>query len=54
MIVEIPLIPKAEAAILCKEAGRQIDRSDEHSKNEFASIRVSLERESNVNDESDL
>jgi hypothetical protein len=47
------MFPKAETSIICNEAGRQIDFSDEHPENAFRSIRVSLEPESNVNDEID-
>jgi hypothetical protein len=36
------------------DAGRQIDCNDEQSENEFVSIRVRFDSDSNVNDESDV
>jgi hypothetical protein len=39
--------------IISTEPGREIDCSDRHPESAFASIRVSFEQDSNVNDESD-
>jgi hypothetical protein len=36
------------------EAGREIDLNDEQEENAFASIRISFDPDSNVNDESEL
>jgi hypothetical protein len=36
---------------IATEEGMQIDVKDEHSKNAFRSIRISLESDSNVNEE---
>jgi hypothetical protein len=36
------------------DRGIRIDSNDEHSENAFASIRLSFEPDSNVNDESDV
>jgi hypothetical protein len=53
VILEIPVRASAEPSIICSEAGRQIDCNDEQREKAFASIRVSFDPDSNVNDESD-
>jgi hypothetical protein len=53
-MLEMPLPARAEAAIACSDAGRQSDSNDEHQESAQASIRVSFDPDSNVNDESDL
>jgi hypothetical protein len=53
LIVEIPELAKAEPSMTCNEAGRQIDLSDEQLSSALASIRFSLDPDSNVNEKSD-
>jgi hypothetical protein len=45
---------RAEPSVIWSEAGRQIESNDEQSESAYASIRVSLDPDSNVNDESDV
>jgi hypothetical protein len=52
-MIEIPVLARAEPSIWCSEAGRQIDFNIEQPENAFASIRVSFDPDSNVNDDSD-
>jgi hypothetical protein len=43
--------PKQESPIISTDDGMQIDRNDEQSRKAFDSIRISLESDSNVNEE---
>jgi hypothetical protein len=54
VMLEMPLSARAEPSIVCSDAGRQIDSNDEEPSSALASIRVSFDPDSNVNDESDL
>jgi hypothetical protein len=54
MISEIPVSENEEPYIICNEAGRQIDFSDEQPESAHGSIRVSFDPRSNVNDERDF
>jgi hypothetical protein len=52
VIVEMSVPAKAEPSIICSDAGRQTEFNDAQSESAFASIRVSFDPDSNVNDES--
>jgi hypothetical protein len=52
-MLETPERARAEPSIICNDAGRQIDFNDEQPANACASIRVSCDPDSNVNDESE-
>jgi hypothetical protein len=54
VIVELAVPEKADASIVCSEAGRQIDVNDTHSSSARDSIRFNFDPGSNANDESEL
>jgi hypothetical protein len=45
---------RAKAQIVSTDAGIKNDFTDEHSQNAYSSMRISLDPDSKVNDESDL
>jgi hypothetical protein len=49
----MPVFESAELAIIWRDAGMKNDFNDEHSWNASASIRLSFDPDSKVNDESD-
>jgi hypothetical protein len=53
VILEMPLLARAEPSIFCSEAGRQIDFNDEQPESAVDSIRVSFDPDSNVKSESE-